>query len=119
MPGPLVAPNFLAVEEALGDVTFPIAKRDLIHMLVHGDATPTALLGGRNVDLADIVAELPEDYFETEDDFRASMESRFGNDPDDPDPEPIPGGPQSGWQADVGPGAAGGADEYLEPPDGV
>jgi hypothetical protein len=116
-PGPLVTPNFLAVEEALGNVTFPIAKRDLLDILLEDDATPTALLGGRNVELADIVAEIGQDYFESEDDFRAALESRFAGLPSDPDPEPLPSGPQSGWQADVGPGASGGATEYVEPPD--
>ncbi|GEM_PF-6048351 len=119
VPGPLVMPNFLAVEEALGDVTFPIAKRDLLDIIGAGDEAPTALLGGRNVDLADLVAELSEDYFESEEDFRAAMERRFAALPNDPDPEPLPTGPQSGWQADAGPGAAGGADEYVEPPEGL
>lgn len=118
-PGPVVTPNFLAIEEAFGTITFPISKRDLLHTLLDGDESPTALLQGRNVDLADVVAELSEDYFETEDDFRAALESAFGLGNADPDPEPLPTGPQSGWQADVGPGVSGGSSEYVEPPEGL
>lgn len=120
-PGPVVSPNFLAVEEALGNVTFPIGKRDLLDILAAGDSemAPTALLNGRNVELADIVAEMSQDWFETEDDFHSAMEVAFANREEDPNPEPLPTGPQSGWQADVGPGASGGAKEYVEPPEGL
>ena len=118
-PGPLLSPNFLAVEEALGNVTFPIAKRDLLDILTQDDETPTALLGGKNVDLADVVAELSQDYFDSEDDFHAALERRYGMLPPDPDPEPLPSGPPSGWQADAGPGASGDPEEYVEPPDGL
>lgn len=120
-PGPVLTPNFLAVEEALGNVTFPIAKRDLLEMIQAGDAdaSPTALLNGRNVELADIVAEMSQDWFDTEDDFRAAMERHYANAEADASPEPLPSGPQSSWQADVGPGASGGARDYIEPPEGL
>jgi hypothetical protein len=119
-PGPLVTPNFLAIEEALGTVTFPIGKRDLLDILGarDEDLVPTALVNGRNVDLADLVAEMDQDWFGSEEDFRNALEARFGI-AEDPDPEPLPTGPQSGWQADVGPGASGGAEEYVEPPEGL
>src|SRR5581483_12026172 len=106
-PGPVMTPNFLAIEEALATVTFPIGKRDLLDTLgaQDPDLVPTALVNGRNVDLADLVAEMSQDWFETEDDFRSALEQRFGL-AEDPEPEPPPTGPQSGWQADVGPGAS-------------
>jgi hypothetical protein len=75
-------------------------------------------VNGRNVDLLDVVAEMGQDWFETEDDFRSALEQRFGI-AEDPDPEPLPSGPQSGWQADVGPGASGGAEEYIDPPESL
>ena len=109
-PGDILTPNFLAIEEALGNVTFPITKRDLLDQVSEG----SALVGGQNVDLEDIVAKLPADYFETEEDLRSSLEEVYGL-AEDPDPEPLPSGPKSGWQADVGPGNSGDKDAYFEP----
>jgi len=114
-PGPILTPNFLAVEEALGTITFPISRRDLLDVLLAEDESPTALLNGRNVDLADLVAELNEDFFDTEDDFRSALETRFARG-EEADPEPLPTGPPSGWQADVGPGVSGDFKEIVDPP---
>ena len=110
-PGDIVTPNFLAVEEALGNVTFPIWKRDLLAQVNEGQV----ILNGRNIDLDELIAQLPSDYFESERDVLNALEDVYGATVNDSDPEPLPSGPPSGWQADVGPGNSGDASAYFEP----
>ena len=107
-------PNFLAVEEAVGNITFPISKRELMDTLGDG----TVLFEGKNVDLHDLVRDLNDDYFESEGEFRTALEMQYGNllrDDADADPMPLGTGPRSSLQSRWGPGASGAADEYLEP----
>lgn len=115
VPGPFVQPNFLSIEEALGDVTFPISKRDLLDQV--RDAT--ALYAGENVDLADFISDLRDDFFESEEALHAALESRLGA----TDDEAIyagttPTGPQESWQTREGPGDAASRDSYREPREG-
>ena len=116
-PGPVVAPNFLMVEEAVGNVTFPISKRELMEMLGDG----TVLFNGRNVDLHDLIRDLNDDFFESEEEFRSALEMQYGlvGGDGEVEPTPTPTGPKSTWQSGAGPGAAGGPDEYMEPHGGV
>lgn len=119
-PGGVVTPNFLMIEEAVANVTFPISKRDLLEQIGDG----TAIFNGRNVDLHDFIRDLNDDFFETEDEFRSALEVEYGGivrHPEELDdvPAALPTGPQSTWQADAGPGASGGSEEYFEPPDSV
>jgi hypothetical protein len=108
----MVAPNFLMVEEAVGNVTFPISKRELMEMIGDG----TVIFNGRNVDLHDIIRDLNDDFFESEDEFRAALEVQYaGILGDDGEPAALPTGPTSTWQAAMGPGAAAGPDEHMEP----
>lgn len=86
-PGDIVTPNFLAVEEALGSVTFPITKGDLLEFVGDG----TALLGGRNVDLRTIILGLNDDVFEDEESFREALERRYAN-----------ASPEEGLENDIG-----------------
>lgn len=84
-PGGIVQPNFHGVEEIIGNVTFPISKKDLLDQV--GDAT--AVVHGRNVDLHEFIKDLRDDFFENEDEFRAALESqyaRFGDDGESPTP---------------------------------
>ena len=115
-PGGVVAPNFLAIEEAVATVTFPVSKREMMDMMGDG----TVLFGGRNVALHDLVRDLDDDYFETEGDFHDALERRYAGALDgqqsDEDPSPLPTGPADSLQARWGPGASGSPDEYLEPP---
>lgn len=113
-PGGVVTPNFLAVEEAVGNVTFPISKRELMETL--GGAT--VLFNGRNHDLHDLVRDLNDDYFDSEAEFRAALEAEYSgllNENLETDPVPMPTGGQRDWQTDVGPGTLAGARDYLEP----
>lgn len=73
-PGPVVKPNYLTVEEALREVTFPITKRDL---MVELDGA-TALLKGTNVDLRELVRDIPDDAFDTEDELFDAIEAAHG-----------------------------------------
>lgn len=114
VPGPVVQPNFLSIEEALGDVTFPISKRDLIDQIRDG----TAIYEGRNVDLAEIVRDLNDDFFESEEDLHAALESRFGPTAEGEEfAGTTPTGPQDTWQTRVGPGDSASKDTYIEPPE--
>ena len=112
-PGPVVAPNFLMVEEAVGAVTFPISKRELMEMMGDG----TVIFNGRNVDLHDLIRDLNDDFFESEAEFRTALENQYGGQLSSEEAEPTatPTGPKSTWQSETGPGAAAGPDEYLEP----
>lgn len=74
-PGPFVQPSFLGVEEALEHVTFPISKKDLLEQLVDGES---ALLDGRNIDLRELVKDLHDDFFDTEEELHTALERTFG-----------------------------------------
>lgn len=114
-PRGILTPNFLAVEEAVGNVTFPISKRELMDAL--GDNT--VLLGGRNVDLHDLVRDLNDDYFESEDEFRAALEVQYAGLFDaiatDQDLSPLPTATRSGGESGWGPESASGAEEPAGP----
>lgn len=73
IPGPMVQPNYLPVEEALAHVTFPISKKDLLAQV--GDTT--VLFDGRNVDLQEMVAQLHDDFFDSEEELHAALEVAF------------------------------------------
>ena len=109
----MVTPNFLMVEEAVGNVTFPISKRELMEHLGDG----TTLFNGRNVDLHDLVRDLNDDYFESEDEFRTALELQYGGllAGEDSEPPAVATGPKSTWQSETGPGGAAGPDESMEP----
>lgn len=114
VPGPVVQPNFLSIVEALGDVTFPISKRDLLDQVRDG----TALYAGRNVDLADVVSDLHDDFFDSEEELRSALEQRFGATDDNEEfAGTLPTGSQETWQTRVGPGDAAGKSSYIEPPE--
>ncbi len=70
-PGPLMQPHHAAVEEAVQDVTFPISKRELMQQV----ADKTALVNGRNVDMRELVRDLNDDFFESEDEFREALDT--------------------------------------------
>jgi hypothetical protein len=100
------------VEEAVGNVTFPISKRELMDMIGEG----TVIFNGRNADLHDIIRDLNDDFFESEDEFRTALEMQYaGVLADESEPAALPTGPASAWQAGTGPGATAGPDEYAEP----
>jgi hypothetical protein len=71
-PGSIVQPNVSAIENALRDITFPISKKDMIDQIADED---TIVLAGRNVELRQLVRDLPDDFFESEDEFREHLES--------------------------------------------
>lgn len=73
-PGPFVEPNLAPIEEAVRDITFPISKRDMLDQLREDD---TLVLAGRNVDLRTFVKDLPDDFFESEDEFRRTVEEVY------------------------------------------
>lgn len=73
-PGGPLLPNFLTVEEALSEVTFPISKRELMREVE--DAT--ALFQGRNVDLRVLIRDLADDYFDSEDELHEALEHQYG-----------------------------------------
>lgn len=106
--GGIVAPNFLSVEEAVGNVTFPISKRDLLDQV--GDAT--VLLNGRNVDLHDLVRDLNDDFFESEEAFHDALEIEYGATVMS-EPEPLPTGPMESEQSRTGEGATGSPSDYF------
>lgn len=110
MPGPILQPNFLNVEEAVATVLFPISKRELIEQLGEG----TVIVRGRNVDLHTLIKDLHDDRFESEDEFREALERQYGpiDAPDDHAPAALPSGPQETWQTKNGPGDGGGRSAY-------
>lgn len=113
-PGGVVTPNFLAVEEAVGNVTFPISKREMMETL----GGSTVLFNGRNHDLHDLVRDLNDDYFDSEAEFRAALEAEYSgllNEDAMVDPVPMPTGAQRDWQTDSGTGTLTGARDHMEP----
>lgn len=111
MPGPIVQPNFLAVMEAVHSVTFPISKRELIEQVGDG----TVLFQGRNVDLHELIKDIHDDYFESEEELRDALERSYGAHDAEAEGGALPTGPRESWQARVGPGESGGPSAYVEP----
>lgn len=74
-PGGFVAPNLTAIEDAVRDATFPISKKDLLDQV---GAEDSVVVGGRNVDLRTIIRDLPDDYFETEQEFHDRLQDFYG-----------------------------------------
>lgn len=112
--GGVVSPNFLSVEEALGNITFPISKRDLMDEIDGG----TVLLRGRNVDLRELVKDLHDDYFESEEELHEKLFDSYATSSEgeqERDYSVLPTGPKSSRQADWGPGTTAGPEDYLEP----
>lgn len=72
-PGPTVRPNFLAIMEAISDITFPISKRDLLDQL--GD--DTVLFQGTNFSLHDLVKDIHDDQFATDAEFLDALENLY------------------------------------------
>lgn len=114
VPGGIVTPNFLGVMEALSTITFPISKRDLLEQVGEG----TVILRGRNVALHDLVKDLHDDFFESEDELRTVLEQEMGLAPEDvAETEGVlPTGPRDSWQSRVGPGDTAAPSSILEPP---
>ena len=111
-PGPFVQPNFLAVMEAVGDVAFPISKRELIEQV--GD--DTVLFQGRNVALHDLIKDIHDDYFDSEDELLAAMETEYAR-PDEAEADGgvLPAGPQEPWRSRADLGEAASAESDVEP----
>ena len=76
VPGRFAEPNFLAIEQALGDVTFPIDKKDLL-LEVDGK---TVLVNGQNLDLRELIKDLHDDYFDSMDEMHVALERAFKED---------------------------------------
>jgi hypothetical protein len=115
-PGPVVQPNFLAVFEALGDVTFPISKRDLLEQVGDG----TVVLEGRNVELHTLIKDIHDDFFDDEAELQAAFERHYAGEPEDIptgglEGGVLPSGPQESWQSRQGPGDSGSARSFIEP----
>lgn len=73
MPGRFTRPNFLGIEEAVASVTFPIGKKDLMTE-VDGK---TVLVQGENRDLRELVRDLNDDFFDSEEEFHVALENHF------------------------------------------
>lgn len=111
-PGPIVSPNYLSLAEAVGDITFPISKRELVERVGDG----TALFQGRNVDLSEVLGDLDDDYFDSEEELQGALERRYGA-LDDPDGGQLGTGSPESYQSTVGPGDTASPGSYLEPPE--
>jgi hypothetical protein len=112
-PGPIVQPNLAAIESAVRDVTFPISKRDLLDQIGEGE---TVVIGGRNVDLRTLVRDLPDDFFESEDEFRSELEEQLGERGDGAEAITLPA-PPSGFPEEMPLDAPGASDQPAIPPD--
>lgn len=112
-PGDIVQPDLNAIEEALRDVTFPISKRDLLEQIGEDE---TIVLGGRNVDLRDLVRDLNDDFFDSEDEFRTVLENALGARGDGAEALVLPA-PPTGLPGSREPGARGALDQPALPDD--
>lgn len=116
-PGPVVQPNFLAVFEALGDVTFPISKRDLIEQIGDG----TVVLGGRNVELHTLLKDIHDDFFDDEAELEAALQRHYAGEPDELPPTAAteggvqPMGDERSWQIAQGAGERAAPGSLREP----
>lgn len=93
-PRRFTQPNFLGIEHAVADVTFPIDKRDLM-LEVDGK---TVLVQGANHDLRELVKDLNDDYFDSIEEFHVALENHFRTafDQEVSDPD-APVQPASAW----------------------
>ena len=108
-PGPFVEPNIEAIEEAIRSVTFPISKRDMLDQISEED---TVVLNGRNKDLRTLVKDLPDDFFDDEDEFRRAVEQVYGATLIERPPELLVGdSPPSGFPDSPPPGRGGERDQ--------
>lgn len=106
-------PNLVAIEDALRDVTFPIGKRELMDQL---DDERTVIVGGRNVDLRTLVRDLPDDYFESEEEFRGLLEDAYGMSGDGAETIIVPA-PPTGFPEEMPLQAPGASDQPAIPED--
>lgn len=93
LPGTFTAPNLLAIEEAVAQITFPISKRELVAE-VEGK---TVFFGGRNVDLQELIRDLNDDYFESEEEFHSVLQDALANRDADTGDEHAPTQPGLAW----------------------
>jgi len=91
-PGPMVEPNVNAIENALRDITFPISKRDMLDQIGEEE---TVVLAGRNVELREIVRDLHDDFFESEDEFRTELQDALAGQADSAETITMPTPPGS------------------------
>lgn len=118
-PRRFAQPSFLAIEEALRNVPFPISKAELVAEL----EDETVLVAGENRDLAQIIRDLHDDFFDTEEEvhlalersFRAAFDGEVGE-------ETAPPAPGAAWN-DPGQGEDRGRADWsrstdLQPPEG-
>lgn len=99
LPGPIVRPNLLPLMEALAAVEFPITKDRLMSEV----EDLTVMIAGRTVDLRDIIREVHDDAFATEDELATALENIYAR------PE---GASMEGWSQ---PTARSRAWDILEP----
>lgn len=107
-PGPFVEPNVEAIEEAIRAVTFPISKRDMLDQIADED---TVVMNGRNVDLRTLVKDLPDDFFDNEDEFRRAVEETYGAMLDHPPELLVRNAPPTGYPDAPPPGQGGERDQ--------
>ena len=107
-PGPFVEPNLEAIEEAIRSVTFPISKRDMMDQIADED---TVVLNGRNVDLRTLVKDLPDDFFDSEDEFRRAVEATYGTLLESPPELLVRNAPPTGFPDSPPPGRGGERDQ--------
>jgi hypothetical protein len=67
-------PSSPTIADAVHDIDFPILKEDLLRE----SEGRTVALGSDAVDLADLVARIDADYFESEEDLVSAMTDVFG-----------------------------------------
>lgn len=115
VPGPTVQPNFLAIMEALASVAFPISKQELLQEI--GDAT--VIFRGRNAELHDIIKDLHDDAFASENEFLDALTDLYTSTLDEDPPLTeggvLPSGPGDSWQAKVGRGDSASHSSMIEP----
>jgi hypothetical protein len=74
VPGPIVEPNLGAIEEAFKEINFPISKKDLLESTAEG---ATVLVDGKNVDLRDLLLDVHDDFFDSEEELHAALERLY------------------------------------------
>ena len=98
IPGPFVQPNYLAVMEALSTVTFPISKRELLEQV----GEDTVILQGRNISLHDLIKDVHDDYFDSEEELRGAIESEYtAPGTDETEGGALHRGPKESWESRI------------------
>lgn len=112
-PGPFIQPNYLAVMEAVATVAFPISKRELLDQV----GEETVILQGRNVSLHDLIKDVHDDYFDSEDELLGAIEAEYtAAGTDETEGGTLPTGPQDSWQSRIsGSADSAGASTFTEP----